>query len=199
MKLLLEKIWFRSGILLCLSPFSRVMVFAGQPTNRPNGTLRHPALLLLSLVLAPALWIAFVATLQPHELLVGFLSAAATIVFTTFVCRSSSMELTIRARDVLQCWRIPWYIVSGVFDITLVLVKDLLRISPAQNLYRVCGFDSSGHDPIRIARTILAIAYTTTAPNFIVVGVDAAQSRMLFHQISPSSVPEMTKALGAKA
>jgi multisubunit Na+/H+ antiporter MnhE subunit len=164
--------------------------------HRPS---RHPLLVGLTIVLTPGLWILFVGTSNPHELLVGLACSVATILFTLFVCRFSSSELEFRSRDLMQGWRIPWYIVSGVYEITLVLAKDLLQLEPAKSLYRVCGFDTSAHDPVRAARTVLAIAYTTTAPNFIVIGVDPAQSRMLFHQIESSSVPKMTQALGAKS
>jgi hypothetical protein len=41
--------------------------------------------------------------------------------------------------------------------------------------------------------------YTTTAPNFIVIGIDPDLSRMLFHQIERSSVPKMTRELGAQS
>ena len=171
----------------------------GPGMRRFASTFRHPLLLVLTILLAPALWMLFVSSSNPHEMVVGVFASIATVIFTVFVCHSSSSSLTFRPRDVAQAWRIPWYILSGVWDITQVLFKDLLRLSPAENLYRVCGFDSSKHDPVRIARTVLAVSYTTTAPNFIVVGVDESQSRMLFHQISPSSVPKMTKALGAKS
>jgi hypothetical protein len=163
------------------------------------GNLRHPFLFVLSVILAPVLWITFVATVNAHELIVGGATCLATLFFLYFLCHTSSEELVLRPRDIIQLWRIPWYIVSGVYGITLVAFKDLLHLDPAKSLYRVCGFETSAHDPIRKARTVLAVAYTTAAPNFIILGVDAAQSRMLFHQIESSSVPKMTKALGAKS
>lgn len=161
--------------------------------------VRHPVLFGVMAVSSPLLWITLVATLKVHEILVGLVCAVGTTVFTFSVCHLSNTNLELRIRDIVQAWRIPWYIVSGVFEITLVLFKDLFGVAPARSLYRVCGFDTSAHDPVREARTVLAIAYTTTAPNFIVIGVDAAQSRMLFHQIESSTVPKMTKALGAKS
>jgi multisubunit Na+/H+ antiporter MnhE subunit len=183
-----------AGILPAFFPISSGMDFAVD-----HGLFRHPGLLAGSLMLAFALWIIFVASTNPHELLVGFLVCAITVLSTVVVARSTAPRLEFRVRDLAQCWRIPWYVLSGVFDITLVLFKDLPHIAPAKNLFRVCGFDSSTHDPLRIARTALAVVYTTTAPNFIVVDVDPSQSRMLFHQIEESSVPKMTKALGARA
>ncbi|RXH53979.1 hypothetical protein GRAN_4948 [Granulicella sibirica] len=35
----------------------------------------------------------------------------------------------------------------------------------------------------------MAIAYTTASPNIIVIGIDPAQSRMLFHQIKDGKNP----------
>ena len=155
-------------------------------------------LLAMSVLTAPLLWIGFVSTTNPHELEVGFAACAATVVFSLFVCRCSRTELTLHVSDVAQAWRIPWYMVSGVYEITLLLLKDLFRSVPVGNLFRVCAFDSSRHNPVRMARGVMAVAYTTTAPNFIVVDIDPSQSRMLFHQIGRSSVPKMTKALGAR-
>ena len=162
------------------------------------GSVRHPVLVGIGVLLAPALWVLFVASGNPHELVLGVAVSVATLMFTIFVCRSSQVALTLRARDVMQLWRIPGYVVSGVYTVAAVAMKDLVGGKRAASLYRVCGFDTSLHDPVRQARTILAIAYTTATPNFIVIGVDPAQSRMLFHQIAPTTVPKMTKALGAK-
>ncbi len=175
------------------------MALMNSATLGARRPFRHPLLFALTLVVTPGLWILFVGTIHPHELIVGLACSIATILFTVFVCRFRSSELEFRPRDVMQCWRIPWYIVSDVYEITLVLARDLLHLEPAKSLYRVCGFDTSAHDTLRAARTVLAIAYTTTSPNFIVIGVDPAQSRMLFHQIESSSVPKMTQALGAKS
>ena len=185
-----------AGILLCYVSLSYGMDSGSERARRSR--LRHPVLLVITCLLAPVLWVAFVATFNPHELLVGVAVCAATVLFSVIVGRSSEVQVELRPRDLAQAWRIPWYIVSGVTEITLVLFKDLLGIARAKSLFRVCGFDSSTHDPVRIARTVLAVAYTTSAPNFIVVGIDPAQSRMLFHQIEASPVQKMGKALGAK-
>jgi multisubunit Na+/H+ antiporter MnhE subunit len=166
--------------------------------QRKSRAIRHPILLAVAIVLSPALWITLVASSNPHETIVGLLASIATLVFTVIVCQNNSTQLKLQARDIAQCWRIPWYIASDVWVITLILLKDLLGLKPAENLYRVCCFDASSHDPVRIARTVMAISYTTMGPNSIVIGIDPAQSRMLFHQLSSSSIPKMTQALGAK-
>ena len=166
--------------------------------NRSIGSLRHPFLFFLSLGVAPALWTLFVENFNPHELLVGALASGFTVAFLTFVFHSSDTELALLPRSLFQIWRVPSYIAVDVYIVTLVLAKDLLNLERAQSLYRVCGFDTSDRDPVRKARIIMATAFTTASPNIIVIGIDSAQSRMLFHQIQRSQVPKMARALGAR-
>lgn len=148
---------------------------------------------------AAALWTLFVwSSINAHEMYLGAGCLALTLLFGYSVARTVGLKLTFRAKDLAQAWHIPWAIVTGAATITWVLFKDLLGIEPAQNLFRVCGFDSSRHDPVRIARTVLAVAYTTATPNSIVIGIDPTQSRLLLHQISRSEIRPMTKHLGAK-
>jgi hypothetical protein len=174
------------------------MSSAGTHDRRGQAGVKHPMLLALSMMASPVLWIVLVSSTKLHELLLGAFACAITVVFTVFVCRHSRTQLTLRPGDIAQCWRIPWYMVSGVSEILLLLLKDLLHLAPAEDLFRVSGFDSSLHDPVRVARSIMAVGYTTMAPNFIVVDIDPSQSRMLFHQIGRSSMPKMTQALGAR-
>ena len=82
-------------------------------------------------------------------------------------------------------------------EITLALLRDLAG-QRAESIFRVCGFKTAKSDPRLVTRRALATAYTSVAPNFIVIGVDWHQSRMLFHQIQRSTVPLMTKELGAE-
>ena len=89
-------------------------------------------------------------------------------------------------RDLAACWRVPWYLVTGSWEIVVILVKDLFSVAKAGSFYRVSGFKTSKDDPLLVARRVLAIVYTTTAPNFIVIGIDYTKSRMLFHQLERS-------------
>jgi hypothetical protein len=130
-----------------------------------------------------------------------FVGAGVLLLSGAFIYRVWRIE-TLRAEfnpaDIAHGWRIPWYVLSGVYEIVAILLKDLLGIKPSDSFYRVSGFKTSKSDPQLVARRILATFYTTMAPNFIVIGIDFHQSRMLFHQLERSSVPQMTKALGAR-
>ena len=147
--------------------------------------------------LAFALWFAFVGTRAAHEMEVGGAAALLTAVFFLFVCRKSRLEMTLRATDVAELWRVPWYVVSDSWQITGVLVKDLLGTSRAESLFRVCGFDAKCDDPEGTGRRVLATAYTSAAPNAIVIGTDVEQGRMLFHQLQRSELTATMKKLGA--
>ena len=145
------------------------------------------------------LWILFVAGTRPHEMIVGAGSILISMLFLVTVHNMSTLRLDFRASDLATCWRIPWYVISRCWEITVVLLRDLFTSRRAESLYRVSGFKTSKDDPLLVARRVLATAYTTAAPNFIVIGIDFNQSRMLFHQIERSGVSEMTKHLGASS
>jgi hypothetical protein len=187
-----------SGIFPAFFTFSIKMSIVPKHSGGRHQLLPHPLLFAASVVLAAMMWLIFVGTDDRHEMLVGTCACAATLIFTWHLSRSTGKPIVLKIRDVAQCGRIPWYIASGVFEISMILLKDMAGVDRARNLYRVSGFEAAIHDPLRIARTSLAVAFTTTAPNFIVIGIDPAQSRMLFHQLKRSGVPKMTKALGAR-
>jgi hypothetical protein len=162
-------------------------------SSKPN--LVGWAVVLLS---GAVCWVLFVGGLHRNEMLVGGLVLVFTIAFLLQVRRIETVHTEFRLADLIQAWRIPWYVLSGVYEIVAILIKDLLHIKPAASFYRVSGFKTSKSDPLQIVRRVLATFYTTMAPNFIVIGIDVSQSRMLFHQLQRSSVPRMTKALGAQ-
>ena len=154
--------------------------------------------LTLSAIVMAAEWILLVAGLRRDEMIVGGISVVASVLFLQLVYRAEDQKLDIRLKDLVQVWRLPWYILSEAGIIVLVLLKDLCGIKRAGSFYRVCGFKTGKNDPLLIARRVLATAYTTMAPNSIVIGIDYEQSQMLFHQLERSSVPKMTQALGAQ-
>ncbi len=166
-------------------------------TNRAQSGTRGPLVFAVALLLVTALWLLFTGSLNRDEWIVGGLSVVATMAFLTVVYRHELQGLDFSWRDALALWRTPWYLLSGIGEITLVLLKDLAG-TRAESIFRVCGFRTAKDDPRLVTRRALATAYTSIAPNFIVVGVDYRQSRMLFHQIKRSSVPIMTKQLGAE-
>lgn len=144
------------------------------------------------------LWAAYTATTKLHELLVGAVVVILTVLFFFHLLRTEELKLNVQLRDLAQLWPIPWYLLSGCWTITRVLFEDLSG-RRAGSFYRTCGFKTSRHDPTLLSRTALAVTYTSVTPNFIVIGVDPAQSLMFFFQLKRTPVPKMTRALGAQA
>lgn len=157
------------------------------------------SLCALSFLMIAVLWIALVGGTARNEMLVGSAVLLPTCAFLYQIWRIETLKLDFRPKDMVQGWRIPWYILSGVYEIVAVLAKDIFSSKRAKSLYRVCRFKSSKLDPLLVTRRVLATFYTTMAPNFIVIGIDVRQNLMLFHQLERSSVPEMTKQLDAQS
>lgn len=160
--------------------------------------MASPALWGWSFVLLALLWIIFVGGTRTNEMITGAGVLLLSGGFLYLVGRTETLELDFHLVDLIQGWRIPWYVVSGIAEIVLVFLKDLAGIQRAGSFYRVCGFKGSRGDRHLAARRVLAIFYTTMAPNFIIIGIDERQRRMLFHQLTRSGVPLMTQALGAE-
>jgi multisubunit Na+/H+ antiporter MnhE subunit len=170
---------------------------ASNPGARREGRSTTSELLGI-VVLFAAGWLGLVASTKSHELLVDAGVVALLTLFAVRLLRSERLTLNFRLRDVLQCWRIPWYVLSGCWEITALLLRDLLTGKRTGSFYRACSFRISRKDPVLLARSVLAVGYTTMAPNFIVIGIDADQKQMLFHQLERSSVPRMSQRLGAQ-
>lgn len=166
-----------------------------------KGASRHGAawpLIVVLILVSAGLWVLSTGTVHLHELLVG----AVVVVLSTLFLRQVFLEelgrFSFTAADLLSAWHIPWYVLSSSSEIVMVLLKDLFGGPRASSIYRVCGFQTSRDDPRMVARRALAIGYTSFSPNFIIVGIDYHLSRMLFHQLQRSTIPDMTKQLGAR-
>ena len=163
---------------------------AGGMFDRP-GRLLTGAAVIVSLS-----WLAFTAGMKAHELLLGLIPATLTVLFFANVLRTETLNLNLTWRDLAQARSIPWAILSGSWLITVVLFKDLAG-KRAGSFYRACGFKTSRHNPTLVGRTALAVLYSTAAPNTIIIGVDPAQSLMLFFQLQRTGVGPAAEALGA--
>jgi multisubunit Na+/H+ antiporter MnhE subunit len=153
----------------------------------------------LSLPAFYILWLILVGTFSFHELLVGIIA--------TFLAGLGLLVVTVQCpprfrpgiSDLLACWRLPWYLLSGTWEVFIVAARDCIGSKRAQSIFRVSPFRAgASQNPHATARRALAAVYTTVAPNFIVLGINANHQNMLFHQIERSSVPKMTEQLGAE-
>ncbi len=145
------------------------------------------------------LWLLFTGTFSLHELLIGVIAAVLASSGMVVVAMYYSTAFAPGVLDLFAFWRLPWYLFSGTWEVLFVAATDLLGIDPAESVFRIAPFDAGTQDdPRKTARRVLAVLYTTIAPNFIVMGINASDQKILFHQIKRSSIPKMAQQLGAK-
>ncbi|MGB9029530.1 MAG: hypothetical protein WCC27_05365 [Acidobacteriaceae bacterium] len=159
------------------------------------GPRRVAQVLILSVMLA-IFWLACVADLNPHDMILGAPAVILSVAFSFFTIRSLPIRFRPLLNDLFQVWRLPWYIFSDLAQISWVLMKDFTG-QPAASLFRSVPWGPVADNGMDTAKRTLAVAYTTAAPNFMVVGIDAQRGQMLFHQVQKSRVPIMTQRLGA--
>ncbi len=155
--------------------------------------------LVVTVLGAAALWIFFVADVKPEEMIVGAICTLLTVAFTVYLASQGSLQIRLRFGDVIQIWRLPGYVITDAWEIVTILAMDILHQVPAESLFRAAPFEANHEEPVAFARRILAVAYTTATPSFVVIGIDLRTHRILFHQLRKSDVPIMTQRLGAQA
>ncbi|HZP62746.1 MAG TPA: hypothetical protein VFB28_04960 [Terriglobales bacterium] len=145
-------------------------------------------------------WLVFVGTFSKWEILVGLGVAVVGGIALCVVENAADSRFRPRAKDLLQAVYVPWLLVQGTYEILRVALRDLLGGPKAVSAFRIAAFEAGQFcDPEDTARRVLAVVYTTMAPNFIVLGINTPQRQLVFHQIERSGVPQMTKNLGAVA
>ncbi len=167
--------------------------------SAPAKPLRKVSLVAVAVVAAllAGEWILFTAGVKAQEMLVGAFAVVLSLVFLLVVWQHSTQRIQLSAADVLQVWRLPWYLLSDAWTVTRVLVLDLCG-KRAGSFYRVSGFRTSREQPDLVGKRVLATLYASMSPNSIILGVDWKQSRMLTHQIARSPVSRMTKNLAGQ-
>jgi len=144
-----------------------------------------------------ALWLLLVGNTDHGEALVGAGAAIAGTVAMHVVERQHLAKFLARPDWLLQIWRLPKYVLTGTWEILSVLTAQLVRRRPAPSLMRTAPYEVCEEDDASATERALAVAYTTMTPNFIVLGIDQARHRMVFHQLKQSEVPTMARRLGA--
>jgi multisubunit Na+/H+ antiporter MnhE subunit len=141
------------------------------------------------------LWLLFENQTNYYELLIGTGAALFGAIGTEIARRHHMARFRPRLRWVLEAWRLPWYVLEGCAVIIWVLIKH--PFASEKSVLRSLPFDSGDDGAASAARRALAIAYTTTPPNFVVLSIDLVKRLMVVHQVRKSPTPTMTRNLGA--
>ena len=143
-------------------------------------------------------WFLFVGKAEWAELIAGTAGAAIAASAVQIVWAQHIAGFRDNAGWVLEMWRLPKYMVTGSWEIFEVLFKQLFTGKRAESLLLAVPYEATGEDDASAARRALAVAYTTSTPNFVVVGVDRNRGQLVFHQIKRSPILQVTKNLGAR-
>ncbi|HEX5245016.1 MAG TPA: hypothetical protein VFW23_17285 [Tepidisphaeraceae bacterium] len=152
----------------------------------------------LTYVILVGLWLLFTSNLAKPELYVG-LGAAAIATIATIVFEAVGLiHFRPRFIDLLQAWRLPWYALQGSYEILKGIALQIFTADGAPSIVIAVPYEAVGEDHASAARRALAVGYTTLTPNFVVLGIVMEQRLMLYHQILPGPVLQMTINLGAR-
>jgi multisubunit Na+/H+ antiporter MnhE subunit len=148
--------------------------------------------------LAFVTWFLLVGRLGTDELWGAIPGSLLAALATWVVFEQHVVGFSDRAGHLLEAWRLPGYMITGTLEIFRVLLRQLFAGKPASSLLLAVPYDALGDDPGDAAKRALAIAYTTSTPNFIVLGIDHRRGTLVFHQIERGPIMEMLKRLGAR-
>jgi hypothetical protein len=154
--------------------------------NRSNNFV----VVLLWIAAAVGCWLLFVASsYSSHELWLCAPFTALTVLMVHLAWQQVRVGFSPRLRQAIALWRLPWYVLSGTWEMFTILAKDLAGKHPG-SFFRATPFDRA-EGRVGDSQVVLATAYTTVAPNFIVIGV--SEDKLLFHQVEQSDVPRMIR------
>ena len=166
----------------------------------PNSSAKHPWLSwALSFIALYGTYLLFVSTLTKVELIAGIGAAAIATVAAGIFGLIGTVKFRPSLKNLLEAWRLPYYAVQGTYEMGKALAQQLFTSQGADSVIRAVPFDVGGDDAAAAGRRALAVGYTTMTPNFIVMGIVRKQRLLLYHQIIPGEVLQMTINLGAEA
>jgi multisubunit Na+/H+ antiporter MnhE subunit len=144
-----------------------------------------------------ALWMLFVSMIKPQEMIAGAVAAFIAVVADATIKTIGFAKFKPRAEWLPLIFWEAWYALDGTWAILVALFKHIFGKESEAEFVAV-PVKAGGDDPESWARRTLLTAYLTIPPNFIVLGIDIEQQRLLVHQVSPTPVPLIAKKFGAK-
>jgi multisubunit Na+/H+ antiporter MnhE subunit len=134
------------------------------------------------------LWLAFVDTLERHELLLGLAAAALGATAQELVNAQDLVRFRLEPRWLRGLGRLPWRALVESWQLTVLLWRHLARGEAVAGAFRTVPFPAPPEDDARAnARKALVTAAVSLTPNTYVVGIEGEDGTMLVHQILPNA------------
>ncbi len=134
------------------------------------------------------LWLAFVDTLDRHELLLGLGAAALGATAQELVNAQDLVRFRLEPGWLRDLRLLPRQVVTDSWLLTVVLVRQLAGGRAAAGAFRTVPFGAPAEDDARAnARKALVTAAVSLTPNTYVVGIEGEDGTMLVHQLVPTA------------
>lgn len=169
------------------------------PPDLQSRMTRRPRSAFQAILLTVALsifWIASVASLRLHELLIGIPAVLISVAFCLFTVRTLPLRFRPTLAELAEIRSLPWYVALDVAEVVAVLFRSFTG-AHIPSLFRSVPWRKNAESARATAARVLATAYTTVSPNCIVIGIDRDRRQVLFHQLRRAPLPPATRRLGA--
>lgn len=147
-------------------------------------------------------WMLFISKWDPYEAELGCLAATFAIIAIWLVKSKSLNPLSYHLQWFLEGVSIPKYVLLGTSEALKAMVLQMSRSNQTLSFLQFVPFEVGSGDFSSQIRMALAIIYTTSTPNFVILGIDyklgETEGKLIYHQLLKTSVPKMTQKLGAK-
>lgn len=135
-----------------------------------------------------AAWLVLVDTPARAEILPGLAVSLAAAATTTWLQAANFARFAPHWSELMQVWRIPWYLIEDTVIAFRVLGSRLMG-RRLQSAVRCVDFDAVADDPHFAARLALVIGLNTIPPNSIVIGVDRDKKQLVFQSAQAQACP----------
>jgi multisubunit Na+/H+ antiporter MnhE subunit len=130
------------------------------------------------------LWLAFVDTFAPPEVVLGLVAAALGATAAELVRSQDLVRFRMEARWLRDLHQLPWQVLRDCWVLAVALWRHC-RGHHVRGVFRVVPFPSEADDARSAGRRALVTALVSATPNTVVVGVEGGEGEMLVHQLVP--------------
>lgn len=139
------------------------------------------------------LWLLFVFQLSSGELIASAVACALTVLVLRTVLQSVSLCFEPRPGWLAQAWRVPGTIAKDVPILLRNLICHIIH-KPGGGVLLAARF-RSGAGCRGAAQRALATLFLSTAPNSVVIDIDASESTISIHQLTATPLPKLARKL----
>jgi multisubunit Na+/H+ antiporter MnhE subunit len=128
------------------------------------------------------LWLLFVDTFAPEEVVLGLVAAALAATAADVVRAQDLVRFRLDVRWLRDIGRIPRQVLLESRLLAVVLWHHL-RGRPASGTFRALPFPRDDDDAVSAARRALVTAIVSLTPDTYVVGIEGDEGLILVHQL----------------